>query len=244
MKSKLIKYPYNRPQYEWNKKELKDYFATYGEKYETTKNTVNGYYEIKSGTQSNWPQCQITNFEGNNKTTIAYTPKDRFVYEAHRYKDYINDPNLSTSGDNIYNYYIKSNGSYVLNNVTHYDLSDLLNYEHENGDGAPTAFVNYLKTIQTQIKAAKDQELIDYPSATSTSYNVDWYQGRDMNHRVITNLLDGDRGSTPTDIDTIDWYYGKYPYENNGTHYMDEYYLISIRFSKLNGRSLDRKSVV
>ena len=162
MKSKLIKYPYNRPQYEWNKKELKDYFATYGEKYETTKNTVNGYYEIKSGTQSNWPQCQITNFEGNNKTTIAYTPKDRFVYEAHRYKDYINDPNLSTVGDNTYNFYLKNNSSYTLNNLTTYKIQSLLNNEHEVGDGSPTAFINLLKEIQSEINAAKIQELWTY----------------------------------------------------------------------------------
>ena len=101
MKSKLSHYPYNRPQYEWEKKNIDESFGEYYSKYEAEEVTEDGYYAIREATEEDKNKgykVSIPNkIYSNYYDYLAYTEhKDPFREEEVKvyYTVYVKDPTI------------------------------------------------------------------------------------------------------------------------------------------------------
>lgn len=79
MKSKLSHYPYNRPQYEWEKKHLEETFGEYYSKYKAEEVTEEGHYSIRKATEEEKSQTNKVMMPGKLYT---YRIEDNYQWPA------------------------------------------------------------------------------------------------------------------------------------------------------------------
>lgn len=100
MKSKLSHYPYNRPQYEWQKKNIDESFGEYYSKYEAEEVTEDGYYAIREATEEDKNKGYKVAIP-NNIYSNMYLYLDNSYIESQtelvkdKYEDYITDPTIT-----------------------------------------------------------------------------------------------------------------------------------------------------